>query len=51
MLRRPKHSKIEVVAPKEEEVILVYLMYYKNTCLSRLVENMKYLSQDGHSAG
>jgi len=33
------------------EVILVYLMYYGNTCLSRLVENMKYLSQDGHSAG
>jgi hypothetical protein len=33
------------------EVALVYLMYYKNICLSRLVENMKYLSQDGHSAG
>jgi len=33
------------------EVVLVYLMYYKNTRLSRLVENMKYLSQDDHSAG
>lgn len=33
------------------EVVLVYLKYYKNTCLSRLVETMKYLSQDGHFAG
>jgi hypothetical protein len=33
------------------EMVLIYLMYYINTCLSRLVDNMKYLSQDGHSAG
>lgn len=33
------------------EVVLIYFMYYKNTCLNRLAENVKYFSQDGHSAG
>jgi hypothetical protein len=31
------------------EVVLVYLKYYM--CLSRLVEDMKYFSQDDHSPG
>ena len=30
MLRRPKHSKIEVVAPKEEEEDIKYL--YPSDC-------------------
>jgi hypothetical protein len=44
MLRGPKHSKIEVVAPKEKEELIIYISYHN--CVLRL--KMVYKAETCH---